>query len=90
MWKFQNNISSNLQTTAYLIWKGQSPKSQKIEFALKSALHRDGRQYVYRRQNERYRDNYVIESNRHGGGSVMIWEVYPLISKPSVSKFVEI
>ena len=53
--------------------KGSKPKVAKIEFALKSVLHRDGRQLAYRRQNERYRDNYVIESNRQGGGSVMIW-----------------
>ena len=33
------------------------------------ALHRDGRQCV----NERYRDNCVIEGNRQGRGSVMIW-----------------
>ena len=33
----------------------------------------DGRQRVYRRWNERYPDNCVIESNRQGGGSVMIW-----------------
>ena len=36
-------------------------------------FERDGRQRVYRRRNERYRDNCVIESNRQGGGSVMIW-----------------
>ena len=44
---------------------------------------RDGR---YRRRNERYRDNCVIESNRQGGGSVMIWGGVSL----NVSKFVEI
>ena len=33
---------------------------------------RDGRQRVYRRQSECYRDNCVIESNRQGGSSVMI------------------
>ena len=34
---------------------------------------RDGRQRIYRRRNEGYRNNCLIESNRQGGGSVMIW-----------------
>ena len=33
----------------------------------------DGRVRVYRRRNERYADNCVIEHERYGGGSVMVW-----------------
>ena len=33
----------------------------------------DGRMRVFRVRNERFRDNCVIETNRFGGGSVMIW-----------------
>ena len=33
----------------------------------------DGRLRVYRGRNERFSDNCIIERNRHGGGSVMIW-----------------
>ena len=33
----------------------------------------DGRQRIYRRRNERYADCCVVEHNRFGGGSVMVW-----------------
>ena len=33
----------------------------------------DGRRRVYRRRNERYADCCVIERDRFGGGSVMVW-----------------
>ena len=35
--------------------------------------HSDGRQRVYRRLGERYARNCIVERNRFGGGSVMIW-----------------
>lgn len=35
--------------------------------------HRDGRVRVYRRKNERFANNCVIEVDRFGGGSVMMW-----------------
>ena len=35
--------------------------------------HRDGRIRVYRRKNERFANNCVVEVNRFGGGSVMMW-----------------
>ncbi len=36
-------------------------------------LHRrDGRQRVYRRRNERFANNCVLEVDRFGGGSVMV------------------
>ena len=38
VWKFQNNTLGIMQTTAYLIWKGQNQKSQKLEFRLLSAF----------------------------------------------------
>ena len=38
------------------------------------SLHRaDGRKRVYRRKGERYADADVIEHDRFGGGSVMVW-----------------
>ena len=33
----------------------------------------DGRYRVYRRHRERFTDQCVYESNRFGGGSVMVW-----------------
>ena len=33
----------------------------------------DGRQRVYRRDGERYRDNCLIERDRFGGGGLMVW-----------------
>ena len=33
----------------------------------------DGKGRVYRRRHERFRDNCIIETERFGGGSVMIW-----------------
>ena len=38
MWNFYNNTLGIMQNTAYLIWKGQNRKSQKLEFRLKSAF----------------------------------------------------
>ena len=38
-----------------------------------SLYHHDGRQRVYRRRNERYIRPCVLEKDRHGGGSVMVW-----------------
>ena len=39
VWKFQNYTLGIMQNTAYLIWKGQNQKSQKLEFIrLKSAF----------------------------------------------------
>ena len=35
--------------------------------------HYDGRVRVYRRNGERYGDNCVVERDRFGGGSVMVW-----------------
>lgn len=35
--------------------------------------HSDGRARVYRRKGERYTDACVLQRNRFGGGSVMIW-----------------
>ena len=35
--------------------------------------HNDGRVRVYRRNGERYGDNCVVERDRFGGGSVMVW-----------------
>ena len=34
---------------------------------------RYGRTHVYRRQNERFTRNYVLEVDNFGGGSVMMW-----------------
>jgi hypothetical protein len=34
---------------------------------------RDGRTSVYRRRNERFARNCVLEVNNFGGGSVMMW-----------------
>jgi hypothetical protein len=33
----------------------------------------DGRYRVYRRRGERFADQYVYESDRFGGGCVMVW-----------------
>ena len=33
----------------------------------------DGRRRVYRRQGERFADACVVEQDRFGGGSVMVW-----------------
>ena len=33
----------------------------------------DGRQRVYRRDGERYRDNCVVERDQFGGGGLMVW-----------------
>ena len=33
----------------------------------------DGRQRVYRRNGERYRDNCLVERDRFGGGALMVW-----------------
>ncbi|XP_067656240.1 uncharacterized protein [Haliotis asinina] len=33
----------------------------------------NGRQRVYRCRNERYADPFVVERNRYGGGSLMVW-----------------
>ena len=38
-----------------------------------SLFRADGRKRVYRRKNERYADACVIERDRFGGGSVMVW-----------------
>ena len=38
MWKFQNNTLGIMQKTAYLIWKGQNRKSQKLKFIIKPAF----------------------------------------------------
>ena len=46
MWKFQNNTLGIMQTTAYLIWKGQNRKSQKLEFMLKSAFQWGNFNYI--------------------------------------------
>lgn len=35
--------------------------------------HNDGRVRVYRRRNERFADACVVQNNRFGGGSLMIW-----------------
>ena len=35
--------------------------------------HRDGRIGVFRRREERFADNCLIERDRFGGGSVMVW-----------------
>ena len=56
---FQSCVKISEQYIEYLAnyslfhLKGSKPKVAKIEFALKSALHRDGRQLVYRRQDGR-------------------------------------
>lgn len=44
--------------------------SDESRFNLSNA---DGRIRVYRRRHERYVDNCVLEHNRYGGGSVMVW-----------------
>ena len=36
--------------------------------------HHDGRIRVFRRRGERFADNCLIEKDRFGGGSVMVWE----------------
>ena len=38
--------------------------------------HADGRTRVYRRNGERYADCCVLESNRWGGGGVMVWAAF--------------
>ena len=35
--------------------------------------HHDGRIRVFRRRRERFADNCLIERDRFGGGSVMVW-----------------
>jgi hypothetical protein len=41
-------------------------------------LHkRDDQARVYRRQNERFAKNCVLEVENFGGGSVMLWVPYP-------------
>ena len=35
--------------------------------------HADGRERVYRCRGERFADAYVIERDRFGGGSVLVW-----------------
>ena len=44
--------------------------SDESRFALSSS---DGRIRVYRRRNERYADCCVLQQDRFGGGSVMVW-----------------
>lgn len=38
-----------------------------------SLFRADGRKRVYRRKNERYADACVLERDRYGGGSIMVW-----------------
>lgn len=35
--------------------------------------HADGRLWVYRLKNERFADCCIVDKNRFGGGSVMVW-----------------
>ena len=37
----------------------------------------DRRRRVWRQRNERFRDYCVVEHDRFGGGSVLVWAVYP-------------
>jgi hypothetical protein len=44
------------------------------EWAMETGLFRpDGRRRVYRRRGERFADACVLERDRFGGGSVMVW-----------------
>ena len=36
--------------------------------------HHDGRILVFRRRGERFADNCLIETDRFGGGSIMVWD----------------
>ena len=43
----------------------------------------DGRQRVYRRDGERYRDNCLLERDRFGGGGLMVWAgISSVIERP--------
>lgn len=56
------------------IWRRQ--RWQAVLFTDESRFNlfrADGRRRVYRRRNERYADSCVIERDRFGGGSVMVW-----------------
>ena len=53
-----------------LLWWRHVLFTDECRFHLSSS---DGRQRVYRRRNERYADPCVVERNRYGGGSVMVW-----------------
>ena len=49
---------------------GSGSFSDEFRFNL---IHHDGRIRVFRRREERFADNCLIESDRFGGGSVMVW-----------------
>lgn len=61
-----NWVRNNLRT---LNWR-RVVFSDESRFNL---YHSDGRTRVYRRRGERFADNTVLERNRFGGGSVMVW-----------------
>ena len=42
-------------------------------FSLMNPMIHDGRVRVFRPRSKRFSDAYVIERNRFGGGSVMVW-----------------
>ena len=45
----------------------------------------DGRRRVYRRRGERFADACVLERDRFGGGSVMVWGgIYHVLKSPLI------
>ena len=78
---YNGNILTHRHRTVRLAWARQHLQrgarfwtnvifSDESRFSVSSA---DGRQRVYRRRNERYAQCCVLERNRFGGGSVMVW-----------------
>ena len=56
------------------VWNLQNWR--RVWFSDESRFHlekRDGRIRVYRRRNERFAQNCVVEVDKYGGGSVMMW-----------------
>jgi hypothetical protein len=50
-----------------------SPRIKVEQHIIYSPKKRDGRNRVYRHQNERFARNCVLEVDNFGGGSVMMW-----------------
>ena len=57
----QNNINRQRRTVVF---------SDESRFNLS---HADGRVRVYRRRNERFAPNCILQHNHYGGGGVMVW-----------------
>jgi hypothetical protein len=75
---FQFIIQMSLNASILLISKGlnyfyESKNKSWATYYILSKKKRDGRNRVYRHQNERFARNCVLEVDNFGGGSVMMW-----------------